>query len=299
MSLSGETIAVTGASGMIGAYICRELLSQGARVLGVVRNPQKAAFLKKDGVEFRKADLLDKASLVEAFKGADVVVSNAALYSITNFDWQENYQANKTGTANVYEATSEAGIKRIIQISTIGLYQFNLTDVIYEDSPQVDGENKEGGAYRATKQISESLAWQLADKLSLQMTSLRPSAVYGARDSNFMPACYFMMKLPILPMPSVTWPIVHAADVAQAVTGAITNDKSIGEAYNTSGDDLSFLEFFESFKRAAGRGPLLVPIPVPLKIRISNDKAKRELGFSNRSFERGLSEILAEEPDKL
>ena len=53
MKLKGKTIAVTGASGMIGVYICRALLAAGARVIGVVRNTNKAAFLKDEGVEFR------------------------------------------------------------------------------------------------------------------------------------------------------------------------------------------------------------------------------------------------------
>ena len=84
MDLKGKNIAVTGATGMIGVYICRALLKRGAHVIGVVRNPDKADFLRREGVEFRKADLLDYASLERAFVGIDAVVSNAALYQITN-----------------------------------------------------------------------------------------------------------------------------------------------------------------------------------------------------------------------
>src|SRR5574340_135417 len=103
MELQGKTVAVTGASGMLGAYICRALLAAGAKVRGVVRNPEKAAFLANEGVTFAVADLADRAALTEAFRGADAVVSNAALYSIRNFKWADNYKANKEGTENVYE----------------------------------------------------------------------------------------------------------------------------------------------------------------------------------------------------
>ena len=65
MDLNGKTIAVTGASGMIGVYICRALLKRGARVVGVVRNPDKAAFLASEGVEFRRADQIGRASCRE------------------------------------------------------------------------------------------------------------------------------------------------------------------------------------------------------------------------------------------
>ena len=102
-------IAVTGATGMIGVYICRALLKRGAHVIGVVRNPDKADFLRREGVEFRKADLLDYASLERAFVGIDAVVSNAALYQITNMNWEANYGPNKTGTENVFNAAGKNG----------------------------------------------------------------------------------------------------------------------------------------------------------------------------------------------
>ena len=66
MDIQGKTIAVTGASGMIGIYICRSLLRAGAKVVGVVRNPAKAAFLAEEGVEFRTADLADVEAAIRA-----------------------------------------------------------------------------------------------------------------------------------------------------------------------------------------------------------------------------------------
>src|SRR4051812_3914027 len=126
MELANKTVAVTGASGMLGAYLCRALLGAGARVVGVVRNPKKARFLEREGVEFREADLMDRAALTAAFHGADAVVSNAALYDVRNQRWADNYRANKEGTENVYEAVAAAGIKRVIHISTFGVYRWRL-----------------------------------------------------------------------------------------------------------------------------------------------------------------------------
>ncbi len=108
MVLKDKTIAVTGASGMIGAYICRALLKRGANVIGVVRNPDKAAFLTREGVTFRRADLADARSLTDAFVGVDAVVSNAALYRLTNLDWESNYLPNKTGTENFLTGSSSS-----------------------------------------------------------------------------------------------------------------------------------------------------------------------------------------------
>ncbi len=296
MELKNKTVAVTGASGMIGVYICRSLLKAGARVRGVVRNPDKAGFLRDEGVTFAKADLLDRDSLTDAFRGADAIVSNAALYSITNHRWEANYKANKEGTENVFDAAAEAGVKRIVHISTFGVYKLRPYKAIKEEDPQLDGTRRQGGSYRATKQLSEALAWKLAGEHELDLTVLRPTGVYGARDNNLIRPLAPLMRLPVLPALTGAFPLVYAGDVADAVVGALRNDASAGKAYNTGGADRSIGEFFVAWKEAAGKGPWLLPFPVPLRFRIDNSRAETELGFRNRPFVEGLREVFAEDP---
>jgi len=299
MVLKDKTIAVTGASGMIGAYICRALLKRGANVIGVVRNPDKAAFLSREGVTFRRADLADARSLTDAFVGVDAVVSNAALYRLTNLDWQSNYLPNKTGTENVFGAMQKNKIKRAVHISTIGLYKFTLAYEINETSEQLNGAKREGGAYRATKQLSEELAWQLSTQYGIGLTTLRPSGVYGARDENIMPYFKLAMKLPFLPLPAIGWPLVYAGDVADAVVASLESDNSIGQAYNTSGDTRDFADFLSAWHEASGKGARVFKIPLGLGIKISSEKAAHDLRFQNRPFVDAMREIFAEEPGLL
>jgi dihydroflavonol-4-reductase len=296
MNLTGKVVAVTGASGMLGVYICRALLHQGAKVRGVVRNPKKAAFLGKEGVVFAKADLKDRAALTQAFQGVDVIVSNAAQYSLGSMrNWEKNYAANKEGTENVYIAAQEAGVKRIIHISTFGIYKLKPGTALREEAPQKNGVKGEGGAYRATKQMSEAMAWEFARKYHLDLTTLRPSGIYGARDPNFIPLIRKFMKWPLLLAPMKGFPIGYAGDIANAVVGALRNDVSIGEAYNTGGDDTSFYSFFKAWKEVTGKGPLLIPLPMPTGLMVDNSKAKNDLGFSNRTFQAGLQDIVSQE----
>jgi dihydroflavonol-4-reductase len=296
-NLQGKTVAVTGASGMIGAYLCRSLLAAGAHVVGVVRTPSKAAFLADEGVEFRKADLNDRASLEAAFKGCDAVISNAAMYVASKgfSAWHAHEKANVEGTRNVFEAAHKAGVKRIVHVSTFGIYKWSIFSPMDESWPQLDGKNRKGGTYRATKQISEDLAWQLARELDLQLTTVRPSAVYGARDPNTMDMVYKALKLPVIVLPSISFPLVYAGDVADATVNAVANEKSINKAYNVGGDSQQIGSFLREVVRARGKGPMILSVPMPVRIRTDNSKAEKDLGFRNRPFAEALAEIVRED----
>ena len=293
MELAGKTVAVTGATGFLGAYICRALLGAGARVVGVVRNPGKARFLEAEGVEFRKADLMDREALAQAFAGCDAIVSNAALYRMLNQSWKANFAANKTGTENVYEAAAVAGVKRVVHISTFGVYRWHLgLPVINDDSPVLDGSRRQGGAYRATKQMSEALAFSLSATHGIATTAIRPAGIYGARDPNTMPWFRWLMRLPILPIPTFRFPFVHAGDIAAAVVGALRNDATAGRAYLTAGRSDTLYDFFKGYKAASGKRTWVIPIPLPTGVVIDCSRAEHDLGFSNRSYADGIREAL-------
>src|SRR5258705_2473496 len=122
MILRGATIAVTGATGFLGRYIVDSLLARGARVAGVVRNPDRVPELAAKGVELRKADLAEPDRLAAGFAGADAVVSNAALFSLGNQSWADHERANVEGTRNVMTACKDAGVKRVVHVSSVTAY---------------------------------------------------------------------------------------------------------------------------------------------------------------------------------
>ncbi|MBI2731856.1 MAG: SDR family NAD(P)-dependent oxidoreductase [Aquabacterium sp.] len=295
--LRGKTVAVTGASGMIGVYICRSLLRAGARVIGVVRNPDKAAFLKQEGVVFRRADLADADALTRAFEGCDAIVSNAAMYVATKIlsAWGAHERANVEGTRHVYEAAHRAGVRRVVHISTFGVYRWTPWRPLHELSPQLDGRRRQGGPYRATKQVSETMAWDLARQYGLDLTTLRPTGVFGARDHNLLRKIYPLLKVPLLPLPSISFPFVYAGDVADAVTGALAQTQSIGQAYNVGGTHHQFADFVKAVASARGQRSRVLSLPLPVGLRVDNGKAEREIGFRSRPLRDALAEVWQEE----
>src|SRR5207249_1628422 len=118
MDLRGAAVAVTGATGFLGRYRVDVLLARGAHVIGVVRNPGRVPELAARGVELRLADLAERDRLARGFAGAQAVVSNAALFSLRNRSWEDHHRANIQGTENVFGALADAGVKRVVHVSS-------------------------------------------------------------------------------------------------------------------------------------------------------------------------------------
>lgn len=295
MNLQGKRIAVTGATGFLGRYIVKSLLKRGARVVAVVRNPDRVPQLKDAGAELRSADLCDTDSMARAFQGCDAVVSNAALFKISNRDWKTHFDTNITGTQNVMRAVHQAGIRRVVHVSSCAIYKSRVGARTDETAPQHELNDKARGLtiYSVSKAVSEQKAWGLAKELGLQLTCVRPSAIYGAYDPNTTQIFKRIWRWPVsVSVPGAKLPLVYAGDVAEAVASALENERSIGQSYNTAGDQSTLHDFYRAWKKSGLPAPVFaLPIPIPFyRLEFVNDKAQNELGFRNRSFEEGLAE---------
>jgi nucleoside-diphosphate-sugar epimerase len=303
MELKGKTIAVTGATGFLGRYVVDALLKRGAHVIGVVRNPDRVPELIRRGVEMRKADLADRDRLVAGFTGADAVVSNAALFAVSKMfslgssGWEEHHRTNIEGTRNVFEAVAAAGITRVVHVSSVAVYASRTQPTINEDHPQLSERTRRNpvNAYPISKALSEQLAWRLADQHRLALTTVRPCAIYGAFDANFMPIMKRLLALPVTVFPALLHlSLVYAGDVAEAIALALENPVAVGKAYNTTGDDHDLSVFVAAWKAAGGKTPVLtIPLPIPVRQSFDLGRASADLGWHNRPYVDALRETLA------
>jgi nucleoside-diphosphate-sugar epimerase len=294
MDLAGRTIAVTGATGFLGSHLALELLARGAKVRCVVRSPEKAAWLVEKGCTVARADLAERDALAEAFRGADAIVANAALYTLKPLPWAAFYKANKEGVENVFDAAHDAGVKRIVHVSTVGVYRpLNLFGRIGEDAARLRLRDRWWfwWAYPVSKALSEEIAWERAAKHGLDLTVVRPAGIFGPRDQEALPQIRFFLRLPFVPVPTFVFPMSHAGDIAKGICGALQNDASVGQAYNLSGEPVSLYRFMKAW--AAQLGGRVLPLPVPLGLRFDNSKARAELGFENRPLEEAVRDTLA------
>lgn len=292
MELKGLKVAVTGATGFIGRYICAELLQRGAHVIGVVRNPDRVPALQQQGVSMRKADLSDVVSLERGFDGADAVISNAALFKLDNSDWRDHEQTNIQGSRNVLQAANAAGVKRVIVVSSCGVYAHLGRGTPSETAEKFSGKTRRNriNRYMVSKALAEQEAWEIAGQNGLNMTAVRPSAVYGAHDSNFMPRLLKAARMP-LSVTTTGFSFVYAGDVAEGICDCLAVDQTIGKAYNLAGEDRPLGEFIDALRDAYGiKVRFRLPLPIPFRNTFDYSLAAREIGFSNRSYAAGLED---------
>ncbi|GJN09804.1 hypothetical protein PR202_ga27844 [Eleusine coracana subsp. coracana] len=186
----GHTVCVTGAAGFIASWLVKLLLEKGYIVRGTVRNPDdkaKNAHLRAlDGAAERltlvRADLLDKKSLHEAFRGCEGVFHTAS--PITD-DPDEMVEPAVNGTRNVINAAADAGtVRRVVFTSSIG--------AVYMDPRHGPGEEvdetcwsdleyckKTKNWYCYGKTVAEQTAWELAKERRLDLVVVNPSLVLG------------------------------------------------------------------------------------------------------------------------
>ena len=108
--------ALMGATGHTGGKIAQRLLTAGARVRAIGRNPEKLAMLASAGAEVLAGDSRDPAFLAQAFRGADGV------YTLLATDGQApDYAARQDEEgAAIARAVQASGVRRVVALSSLG-----------------------------------------------------------------------------------------------------------------------------------------------------------------------------------
>lgn len=176
-------VLITGGTGFIGCRLALYCSEQGhaVRVLGQVNNEaerQNKAWIEAAGAEVALGSLTDREATRAAVDGMEVVFHLAAAQHEANVPDQLFWDVNVAGTRALLDAALEAGVRRFVYGSTIGVYGA-LEGEIDEQSP-VDPDN----IYGVTKLEAERLVLSYADRLPV--TAVRISETYGPGDRRLL-----------------------------------------------------------------------------------------------------------------
>lgn len=256
-----RTVAITGATGFVGSETLDQLLETGFAVRALTRRPQA----ERDGITWIAGALDDAAALDALVAGADVVLHIAGVVNAPN---RAGFEAgNGTGTANVIAAMQRAGLKRLIHVSSFAARNPDLSDYCW----------------------SKALAEEKVKASGLDWTMVRPPAVYGPNDTEFIEvmkvARYGVMPVP----PTGRASLIHVRDLAWALVSLCDE---AGDSYldatwevdDGAPDGLSHIELAAAFGRALKRR--VIPLPLPQSLLMLFARVDRLVRGANAKLTR-------------
>ncbi|MBK7409287.1 MAG: NAD-dependent epimerase/dehydratase family protein [Saprospirales bacterium] len=183
MDKSEARIFVTGGTGFIGSYLLRYLLQEGYLHIRALRREGSRMDLVEgivDQVEWVTGDVCDFGSLSDSMQGVDFVFHCAGAVSFDPRDRHFLRQVNVDGTANVVNAALEAGVSRLIHVSSVAaLGRSEGSNRITESSKWERGSLNSW--YATTKFQGEMEVWRGVEE-GLSAAVVNPSVVFGSGD---------------------------------------------------------------------------------------------------------------------
>lgn len=159
---------ITGASGFIGAAFLKRALAMGWHVRVLTRKLNN--WPSQSGLELVYGDLANTQDWSRVVAGVDVIVHAAA--EIKDIDLMR--AVNVLGPTRLLHAAINAGVKRWVQLSSVGAY-----GVVQEGVVREDWRDNPLGTYEVSKSEFDEILIKTSSSEGINICILRPSNVYG------------------------------------------------------------------------------------------------------------------------
>lgn len=313
-------VALTGAAGHLGAALMQELTKRNIRVKALIRDADTRSCSGLP-IEIVKGDMMQTGVLESLMLDCDAAIHGAALISVNGDPAGLVHKTNVEGTALAIEAALQTGIKRFIHISSIHAFQQRPSLAILDENrePVTD----KGFAYDRSKLEGQKIALA-ANNRGMEVLVMHPTSIIGPYD--YKPS---LMGKVIIDLYKGRLPFVFnggfdfcdCRDVSNAIVNAIDMGRP-GEAYLLAGKWHHLKELAEFLSRASGKKinpvalshftaktclPFIKLIAALQKKEplytvealdalfagnrcISSEKAKAELNYATRPFEKTMED---------
>jgi dihydroflavonol-4-reductase len=322
---------VTGATGFLGGRLVERLRERGAHeaagrgsdeVVCLVRSPDKAARLRELGCEIVEGDLSSVDAIRGAMEGCDAAFHLAADYRVGVHDsvLAKMRDANAGGTERVLDAARDAGVAKVVYVSTMAAFG-NTRGRVVDETYEHPGQSFTS-KYERTKWEAHKVAVEKARE-GVPVVIVQPGSIYGEGDPSATGTIFKQAatgKLPAVSFPKMGLTMVHVDDVVDGCLLAYEKGQ-VGESYALGGETTTMRGAVEAAARAAGRKPPRFNTPTPLikamlpiakpatramglppnlrELISSSDgvtfwasdaKARRDLGYAPRDMETGFAQ---------
>lgn len=318
---------VTGANGHLGNNLVRLLIEKGVPVRASVRNlKNREPFVGLD-CKVVQADITDKQSLKKALQGVETFYAVGAAFKLWAKDpKKEIYDVNLSGTKNMIEAAAEAGVKRIVYVSSVAALDYSRLPTKEQNGYNPDRRDM----YYNSKNDGEKLAFELAKKHNIELVAVLPSGMIGGEAFAPLNVSYniihLILKKQIPVETNITLNWIDVKDVAQGCYLAAIKGKN-GERYILANEKCTSIkettkiaqELFPELKiklptavpkpilfgvawlmeigsKISGKAPLLTTKDIAMFSGLQQDfdisKARKELGFNPKNPTQAVREAM-------
>ncbi len=269
MTVTGESVLVTGGSGFIGSHCILQLLGAGYRVRTTVRSPAREAdvraALETGGAEpggalsFAAADLMSDAGWPEAVAGCDFVLHVASPFPQSAPKHEDEVIVPaREGSLRVLRAAREEGVKRVVLTSSFAAigYGQKPTDRPFSEEDWTDPNGGKVGAYGKSKTLAERAAWDFMAREggALELSVVNPVAVLGpVLGPDLSSSIQLVQRLldhGMPGLPRLSFGLVDVHDVADLHLRAMTDPAAAGERFLAIAGDLMTIEEIAQVLRA-------------------------------------------------
>jgi nucleoside-diphosphate-sugar epimerase len=224
-------VLVTGSTGFIGVHLVNAVVARGWQVRCLVRATSNRAPIAGHKVEYVVGSLQDPPALRQAVHGVELIFHLAGATKVRQAE--EFDRINRGGTENLLTACVEAGttLRRFLYISSIAAAGPSPTGTPLKESDPAQPV----GPYGQSKLRAEQAVLAYASQLPVMV--LRPSAIYGPRDTDFLQlfrtVCYGV--LPHIGRQDLYVDLCFVADLIHGMLAAAESPKGLGEVFFLGG----------------------------------------------------------------
>ena len=254
-------VLVTGANGLLGVNLIRELVKSGVDVKGFVRPTANLKVLEDLPCEIRRGSILSFEDIHDALQDCDAVIHAASTTSVVPREFEFYRKVNVDSTKNVVNAVLRQGNKRMVHVSTAHAFgPGSKENPGTELSPFTLGRYKSG--YINSKYMAQQYVLQHVATHQLDAVVVNPNFIIGPYDAKPSSGKIILLGLGR----GVQWcppggkNFVHACDVARGIYCALKVGRK-GQCYLIGGENLTYRDFFSELNHITGRKRKLIVLP--------------------------------------
>ena len=259
-NMANAKIALVGGSGFIGSHVAEDLCTEQRAFSRLLRQftPSSGNNTLKENRQV--VDFNNETALRETLKGHDVLINCSA--DVRLHKSLETYRQTQVElTKRLCHAAATAGVKRVVQLSTVEVYGKATTHALTE----LD-DCKPLYPFQQSCVEREETVKALALQFGMQYTILRPAATFGRRSTylQFILNQHDKGRFPVIGGGGTRFDAVDTRDIGRAITMLAFEPRAANQTYLLKGYNTSMLEIKAMIDELSGSPSVLRNLPVPI-----------------------------------